>query len=213
MPPIDATHLLATFSAVFFVVDPIAVVPLFLAMTPGDDVAKRAVTAARACLVAAAVLLAFAIGGQALFHLFAITLPAFRIAGGILLLLTALDELQSRPPATRTTGVELAEAAVKDDVAIVPLAMPLLAGPGAIATVMVLASEARSTAQTAAVLGSVLVTMALTWGLLRAAERVDQLLGPTVRAIVVRITGLLLAAIGVQFVLSALLEVFPGLTR
>ena len=208
----DTTRVLATFSAVFFVVDPLAVVPLFIAMTPGDDARKRAGMAARACLVATAVLLAFAVGGQALFHLFAITLPAFRIASGILLLMTALEQLQSRsPPATRTTGIELAEAAAKDDISIVPLAMPLLAGPGAIATVMVLASESRTPMQTGTVIGSVLLTMALTWALLRVAERVDRFLGPTVRAILVRVTGLLLAAVGVQFILSALLEAFPGL--
>lgn len=210
----DTTRALATLSAVFFVVDPLAVVPLFLAMTPADDHAKRARMAARACLVATVVLVAFALGGQALFHLFSITLPAFRVAGGILLLLTAIEQLRSHSvPATRATGAEIAEGLGKDDIAIVPLAMPLLAGPGAIATVMVLASEARTPLQTGTVLGSILVTMAITWALLRGAERVDRWLGPTVRAVVVRVTGLLLAAVGVQFVLSALVEVFPGLAR
>lgn len=205
--------LVATFSAIFFVVDPVAVVPLFLAMTPGEDAAKRARTATRACIVATVVLVAFAGGGQVLFHALGITIPAFRVAGGLLLLLTALDELQVRPPATRTTAGEIAEGTAKEDIAVVPLAMPLLAGPGAIATVVVLAAQAKERWQIGAVVLAIVVTTGVAWALMQVAERVDRLLGATVRAVIVRVSGLLLAAVGVQFVVSGLAELFPGLVE
>lgn len=213
MPDLDYAWLAATFSAVFFVVDPIAVVPLFVAMTPDDDRAKRARTATRACLVAAVVLGGFALGGGLVFKALGLTLPAFQIAGGILLLMTALDELQTRTPSTRTSAPELAEGAAKDDISIVPLAMPLLAGPGAIATVMVLMANAREPWQTAAILGCIATTCLIAWVLLRMAEWVDRVLGATVRAIVGRVTGLLLAAVGVQFVVSGLTAAFPLLAK
>jgi multiple antibiotic resistance protein len=204
---------LGAFSAVFFVVDPIAVVPIFLAITPGDGDARRAGMARTASIVAAIVLMGFTLGGRALFHLFGVTLPAFEIAGGVLLLLTAIEQLRSSPPATRTSGPEIAAGSARDDVAIVPLALPLLAGPGSIATVMVLAGEASSWMQTLAILASILVTCAIGWALLSAAGAVDRALGASGKAVLLRITGLLLAAIAVQFILGGLLETFPGLAR
>jgi multiple antibiotic resistance protein len=204
---------LTALSAVFFVVDPIAVVPIFLAMTPHDDEGQRASMARRAALIAGAVLVAFAFGGQALFHLFGITLPAFKVAGGVLLLLTALDQLRSHEPETRTTRSEIAEGLAKEDVAVVPLALPLLAGPGSIATVIVLSAEAREAWQSTVLVLAIAGTCAVAWGALRAAARIDAALGATGRAVFLRVSGLLLAAVGVQFVLTGLGEAFPALTR
>src|SRR3954470_16865986 len=116
------------FSAIFFVVDPIAVVPVFITITEGDSEDKRRTMARRACVITAAILLTFMLCGGLIFQLFGLTLAAFKIAGGILLMLTALDMLRSLPSRTRTSGQEVSEAVNKPDVAIVPLAMPLLAG-------------------------------------------------------------------------------------
>src|SRR5579863_6643683 len=132
---------LVSLSAVFFVVDPFALIPIFLAMTRRDPPEKVRMTAARACAVAAALLAAFAAGGGLLFQVLGVTLAAFRVAGGLLLLVTALDMLRARPAGTRTSPGEEREGEEKADVAVVPLAMPLLAGPGALATVMVLAGR------------------------------------------------------------------------
>ena len=132
------SYAVVAFSAIFFVVDPIAVVPVFITITEGDSEQKRQQMARRACVITAAILLTFMVGGGLIFKLFGLTLAAFKIAGGLLLMLTALDMLRSMPSRTRTSGKEVHEAQAKPDVAIVPLAMPLLAGPGSIATVMVL---------------------------------------------------------------------------
>ena len=133
---------LVSVSAVFFVVDPIGVVPIFIAMTQGDSREKMRDTARRASLVAGVLLVFFALFGTFLFKVVGVSLSAFRVAGGIVLLITALDMLRARQSETRTSPEEAQEATGKEDVAIVPLAIPLLAGPGAIATVMVLMSRA-----------------------------------------------------------------------
>ena len=135
---------LVSLSAIFFVVDPISAVPVFLAMTRDDSAEKRRHTALRASVTAAFVLSAFALAGAWIFKLLGIGLPAFKVAGGVVLLLLALDMIRTQPSKTRITEGEVEAGAGKDDIAIVPLAMPLLAGPGSIATCIVLMARARS---------------------------------------------------------------------
>ncbi len=191
---------LVALSAVFFVVDPIGVVPIFIAMTHGDPPEKMRDTAGRASLVAAGLLIFFALCGTFLFKVVGVSLSAFRVAGGIVLLITALDMLRARQSETRTSPEEAQEATGKEDVAIVPLAIPLLAGPGAIATVMVLMSRASGVVSVLAVLLSILLTMVGSYFLLRGASLVQRVLGQSGVAIFQRVMGLLLAAIAVQFI-------------
>lgn len=200
---------LVAISALFFVVDPIGLVPVFVAMTEGDSAEKRRATAKKACLIFVGVLTFFTIGGGLIFQLLGVSLAAFKIAGGILLMLTALDMLRSKQSDTRTSGEEIGEAARKDDIAVVPLAMPLLAGPGAIATVMVLTAKAQNFWQLIPVLVSVLVTAVASYLMLRAATHVDRVMGVSGRAILERVMGLLLAAIAVQFVVTGVRDAFP----
>ncbi len=204
------TFTLLAFSAVFFVVDPFAVVPVFVSMTEGDDDAKRARMAARACLLCAGVLTFFALGGGVIFKLLGVTLAAFKVAGGVLLMLTALDMLRSQPAATRTSPQEVAEAAAKPDIAIVPLGMPLLAGPGSIATVMVLAGRSQRWWELIPIVLSIIITAVISYVVLRAAARVDRYMGHTGRAILERTMGLLLAALAVQFIIDGWREAFPA---
>lgn len=202
---------LLSLPAVLFIVDPVGVVPLFLAMTAGDSPEKCRSTARRATLTATGVLVFFALFGSLVFQAFGVTLAAFRVAGGLLLMLTALDMLHARPPATRTTPAETDEGATREDIAIVPLAMPLLAGPGAIATVMVLmAHHGPSWGNVAAVLAAIVVTMLVAYLLLRSAGRVKTVLGQTGIAILERVFGLILAAIAVQFIFDGGRELLTG---
>ena len=191
---------LVAFSAIFFVVDPIGVVPIFIAMTQGDSQEQLRDTARRASLVAAGLLVFFALFGTFLFKVVGVSLSAFRVAGGIVLLITALDMLRARQSEVRTSPEEAQEATIKEDVAIVPLALPLLAGPGAIATVMVLMSRASGVVPVVAVVASILITMAASYFLLRGASLVQRVLGQSGVAIFQRVMGLLLAAIAVQFI-------------
>ena len=187
--------------AVLFIVDPIGVVPLFVAMTANDSPEKCRAMALRASVTALFVLVFFALFGTVIFKVFGVTLAAFRVAGGLLLMLTALDMLRAQHPATKTSAAETQEGTEQEDIAIVPLAMPLLAGPGAIATVMVLMAEYGGEVTGAAtVIGCIAITFLVTWLLLRSANVVKRVLKQTGIAILERVFGLILAAIAVQFV-------------
>jgi len=204
---------LVAVSAVFFVVDPFGVVPIFLAVTAGDSMEKIQRTAFRASLTAFGLLVFFALFGTLIFKVAGISLGAFRIAGGILLLITGLDMLRARHSETRTSPEEEAEASQKEDVAIVPLAVPLLAGPGAIATVMVLMSRGNGIVAAVPVLVAITLTCLASYFILRAASLVLRVLGQSGVAILQRVMGLILAAIAVQFIAEGVRELFnlPGI--
>jgi multiple antibiotic resistance protein len=207
---------LVSISAVFVVVDPIAAVPFFLSLTAGEDAARRRRTARRAAVAAWAILTFFAVAGAVVFQLLGITLPAFKMAGGVLLLLTAIDMLRTRTPEARITAGEVQEGVEKDDVAIVPLAMPLLAGPGSVATVVVLMGRARAADQwwrALPVLGAIALTAFAAWVLLSFASQVDRVLGRTGLSVLERVAGLLLAAIALQFLIDGLADVLPDILR
>ena len=197
------------FSATFVIVDPLGVVPIFVVLTPGDTPDRRRDMARRACIVAWVLLTLFAIGGSLFFKALGVSLSAFKIAGGLLLLLTAIDQLRAQPVRTRTTAEEQSEGVSKEDVSIVPLAMPLLAGQGSIATAVMLTSRAKNAWYVLVVLAAITLTMGLTFAALSLSDRIERLLGTTGRLIVERLGGLVLAAFGVQFVLDGTIEVFP----
>jgi multiple antibiotic resistance protein len=203
---------LVTFTAVLFVVDPFAAVPIFLAITAGDSADKRRQMAARASLAAFVALTLFALAGGVIFQIFGISLGAFEIAGGIMLLLMAIDMMRATPSRTRSTEEEQRESAVKEDVAIVPLAVPMLAGPGAIATAMVLMKRAAwHLVPTAIVLASIALTCGITWAVLRGAARAQQFLKKTTLHVLERVMGLLLAAVAIEFMIGGLRDVWPAL--
>jgi len=208
----DLTFSLITLSAVFFVVDPLLVVPIFLAITAGDSVEKRRQTAARASLMAFATLTVFALAGGLIFRAFGISLGAFKIAGGLLLFLTSVDMMRAQPARTRSSHEEQEESAAKEDVAIIPMAIPLLSGPGSIATVMVLMSRAAwQPVRTAAVFIAILITCVLAWLLLRSAILAERFLTRTTINVAERVMGLLLAAIAVEFVAGGIRDLFPAI--
>src|SRR5262245_17749866 len=191
---------ISTFIAVLMVVDPFAAIPLFLTMTKGDTAARKRQTALKASLTVLVALLFFATTGEVVFRVFGITLGAFRCAGGLLLLLMAIDMMRAERSTTRTTDREVAEGMDKPEVGIVPLGIPILAGPGAIATATVLASGASTSAtKTAAVVGSIIATAIITYATLRAAPLLATVLKTTGLNVLNRVMGLILAAVAVQF--------------
>jgi multiple antibiotic resistance protein len=198
-------------SAIFFVVDPLAAVPFFLAMTRDAGAAERRETALRAALTAGVVLATFAVAGGFIFRVLGISIAAFKVAGGVVLLLLALDMIRTQPSRTRITAKEVEAGAGKEDVAIVPLAMPLLAGPGSIATAIVLMARAREGPWWHAlpVLGAIAITAAASYVILAGAARTERVLGRTGLAIVERAAGLLLVGIAVQFMIDGVRESFP----
>jgi len=192
------------FTSVLFIVDPLTAVPTFLAMTARDSPEVRQLMAKRGAWTCAITLTAFALGGSLIFRLFGITIGAFKIAGGVLIGLNALDMVQARRSQQRETAVEKAEGIEKEDVGIMPLGVPMLAGPGAISTVMVLAGASKSVVATAGVYVAIALTAFLTYVTLAAAPRVEKQLGQTGMRILTRLMGLVLCAIAVQFILDGI---------
>ena len=209
------TLCIVSLSAMFFVVDPVSAVPFFLAMTKDDDAAKRRETALRASVTVATVLAVAALAGDLVFRMLGISLGAFKVAGGVVLLLLSLDMIRTQPSRTRITEPEVEAGADKEDIAIVPLAMPLLAGPGSIATAIVLMARTHGGPwwHKLPVLGAIVVTAAASYLVLAGAARTERVLGRNGLAILERAAGLLLVAVSVQFLLDGLGETLPALLR
>jgi multiple antibiotic resistance protein len=193
-------------TSVFFLVDPFALIPMFLAVTATSPPDERRSVARRSALTCAIVLSTFAAAGSLIFKLFGITLPAFKIAGGIILLQIGLEMLQARQSGTKATPEEQQEGAEKEDASIIPLGMPMLAGPGAISTVMVLVGESHSWWRYTIVYGTILLTSYVSFLILSGADRVRHYLGETGIRILMRLMGLLLVALAVQFVANGLID-------
>ena len=197
-------YILLAFSSLFVIVDPLAAVPAFIAMTPQDGPEERIRMARLACCVMAGVLLVFALTGQLIFKLLGITMPAFRLAASVVLLLVALDMLRARRSRVQETTEETAAGAEKTDIAVTPLAVPMLAGPGAISTAILLENQADGIEKTVALCGCILAVSAVSYLILRWSAQGARWLSPIATSIAIRIMGLLLAAVAMQFALNAI---------
>ncbi len=202
-----ARFALVTFTSMLFIVDPIAAVPTYLVITQGETPDERRRTALRACIAMTVLLTLFAATGTLLFRAFGITLPAFRTAGGLILWFVAMDMLHGERR-TQEGRDELVEGQAKEDVALTPLAIPMLAGPGAISTAIVVAGQAHGLAQTIVVYAAIALTGAISFVSLRLGEPLLTRLGKTGIRVVTRVMGLILAAVAVQFVFSGVREAF-----
>jgi multiple antibiotic resistance protein len=193
-------------SSIFFLVDPFAALPTFLAVTAGADEQRRRKMAWKASMTALVVLSAFAVAGQYIFKMFQITVPAFELAGGVILLLIGLDMLQAKRSPTQESREEAAEAAAKEDAGIVPLGVPMLAGPGSITSVMVLVGQVTTRWQMVAILASIFVTAAICYLVLGNSFRVARALGETGVRILVRVMGMLLVALAMQYFVNGMAD-------
>jgi MarC family membrane protein len=202
-----ARFALVTFTSMLFIVDPIAAVPTYLVITQDETRPERQRTARRACIAMTVLLIVFAATGTLLFRAFGITLPAFRTAGGLILWFVAMDMLRGERR-TQEGREELLEGQIKEDVALTPLAIPMLAGPGAISTVIVLSGQAHGLLESGVVYGSIVLTGIVSFLALRVGEPLLGRLGKTGIRVVTRIMGLILAAVAAQFVLSGVKEAF-----
>ena len=200
------------FVSLFVTLDPIGNVPIFLSITPHNSEAERASMIARAVLVVFIVLVVFALCGNLIFRFFGVTIEAFRIVAGLLLLKIAFDMMEAKPARVRHTPEEDAEGAKREDVAIIPLAIPLLSGPGTISSVVALTGQAVKSPSVVPMFGILLLAIALNvliaFLALRSATPITRLLKETGTRVFTRIMGLILAAIAVQFVLTGIKEAF-----
>jgi len=190
-------------SSLFVIIDPLAAVPAFLAMTPTDTPEQRIRMARLACCVAGGVLIGFALAGRWIFKVLGITMPAFQLAASIVLLLVALDRVRAQRSRVQETSEERAAGVEKADIAVAPLAIPMLAGPGAISTAILLHSEAADLGQRLALFGCIAGVCLASYLILRFSASGARWLSPIAMKIIVRVMGLLLAAVAVQFMLNA----------
>lgn len=199
---IDLGFVITTFVTLFVVIDPLGLIPLFIALTQGMAPQQRRAIGMRACVIAAILLTLFGLLGEKLLDVIGISMPAFRIAGGILLFLTALDMLFER----RTQRREGQKTDPSHDPSVFPLAMPLIAGPGALASMILLVGQSGACwAGTLVVLAEMLLVVGITFALFLAAGVIERALGRTGTMVITRLLGMLLAALSVQFVIDGII--------
>jgi len=206
-----APYLMLSFGSVFSIVDPFAAVPIYLVLAGEAPRAAQRRSALIAAVTCFTILTSFSLAGSLIFGFFGITIPAFKIAGGVILFFVAVEMMSAKHSGTRSTAEEQREAEARGEVGLIPIGLPLLSGPGAIATVMVLAGKAADMRQRAALHVSILAVSLLTYGVLLSATYVARVLGKTGLNVIGRIMGLILAAVAMQFVLDGVREAFPRL--
>ena len=200
--------LIAAFTTLFVIIDPIGLAPIFVALTHGLTAAQRRAILIRALVISFCLMLAFMFVGEALLGFIGISMPAFRIAGGILLFLTALEMLFQKRQERRQGNADAGAAEHHDDPSVFPIAMPLIVGPGTITTIILLAGQAEGAldfAAITAVFAAVLMIAAL---LFLASGLIERALGQTGINIVTRLLGMLLAALAIQFILDGIAQSF-----
>lgn len=200
---------LSAFITMFVVIDPPGCAPIYAGLTKGATQAQRRNMAIRATIIAGAILLTFALFGEALLGALHIELDSFRIAGGLMLFLIALDMVFEKRTQRREERAEKVAATPEiEDVSVFPMAMPMLAGPGAIASIMLLMSKSQGTQGTLVVLGALFIVLLMTMVALIAAGPLMKLFGDRVEAVITRLLGVLLAALAAQYVIDGLKSAF-----
>lgn len=210
---VSGQFVLVALVSIFTIVNPLGATSLFLAHTSSLSDAGVDRVARRASIASALVLIFFALTGATLFRLLGITIPSFRIAGGILLFMVALDMLKGENVRSRTLPEDQQEALEKDDISLIPLAIPLLSGPGAITAVIVLMTRAKSVAADSVVILSILVTAFVTYLVLIKAPILLRIFKPSGVRVMNRLNGLLLAGISIQFVIDGIKELVPEFSK
>ena len=193
------------------IIDPPGVVPIFASLTRGDPLRRRQATAVRASIVAWAILMFFALLGKPMLHALGISLASFRIAGGVMLFIIALDMVFERRSQRRESRAQSIEGTPEaEDISVFPIAIPMIAGPGSIASAMLWVSRADDLQHIAVVLPAITVVIALTLLSLLAAAPIMKLLGPRIEVVITRILGVILAALAAQFIVDGLKQSFPS---
>ena len=212
MNPSLFVYFVKTFAALFAILNPIGAVPIFVSLSEGrsNDEVRR--IPRRTAMAVCAILIVAAFFGQRILGFFGVGIPAFRIAGGILILIMAIAMVRARQPRAKYTPKEATESAEKEDIAVVPLAVPLLAGPGAISTVILNAQHSTKFVHIPVMIGAILLMGGAIYVLFKVGAPLAKRLGKTGINIITRIMGLMLAAVAVEFMTDGLAEIFPMLT-
>jgi multiple antibiotic resistance protein len=201
---------LNAFVTLFVIIDPVALVPIFMGLTQRMTAPERNKSASKACWISAILLVVFAVGGEKLLNLMGISEAAFQIAGGFLLMIASVEMVVAHHTGlTSTTPPEQKEASFSRDITVFPLAIPLISGPGALTTVILFMQEAENSLFDQCVLvGIVLIVIGITFGFLRVAPHIQKLLGVTGSNVVTRVFGIILTALATQFIITGVKSAF-----
>lgn len=210
---LEWTGYIKIFTTLLAIVNPLGVIPIFISLTGGSTAHERRHIARTASITVAVVLIAATLMGKPLLNFFGVSIASFKVGGGILLMLMAVAMMQAKHAESKQTPEEAEEAEDKESIAVVPIGMPLLAGPGAISTVIIYADASSQPMHIGLIIVSSLLVALLTWGSLNIANPISKMLSKTGINIVIRIMGLLLAAISIEFITGGLLQLLPGLER
>jgi multiple antibiotic resistance protein len=210
---IEWTVYVKIFTTLLAIVNPLGVVPIFVSLTGGLAEGERRHIARTTSIAVAVVLIFSALLGKPLLDFFGVSIASFKVGGGILLLLMAIAMMQAKHKQSNQTPEEAEEAEEKESIAVVPIAMPLLAGPGAISTVIIYADQSVQPLHIGLIIAICLLISLLTWAALNVANPLSRMLSKTGINIATRLMGLILAAIAVEFISGGLIQLLPGLAR
>ncbi len=210
-PPMDWVMYTKIFVSLLFMVDPVAAIPTYLASTEGETRGERRRTAGTAAFAVACVLVLFTLAGEHILALFSISISSFRVAGGMILMMLAFSMLGGKAGPTKQRPQEAEEAIDKENVGVIPLAIPLMAGPGAMSSIIVYSHQDPSWQHQLVLIGIVAVIAVIAWLCLLSAELIRKGIGQTGMNIMTRIMGILIAAIAVEFVAAGMVGLMPGL--
>ena len=210
---IEWTGYIKIFTSLLAIVNPLGVIPIFVSLTRSSTEQERRHIARTTSITVAVILIVAALIGKLLLNFFGVSIASFKVGGGILLLLMSIAMMQAKHTQSKQTPEEAEEAEEKQSIAVVPIAMPLLAGPGAISTVIIYAHASFQPLQISVILISSVLVALLTWGALIVANPLSKVMSKTAINIATRLMGLLLAAIAVEFIAGGLSQLLPGLTK
>ena len=208
-----AKFALLCFTSLLAIINPLSATPMYLALTEGYTREHRRRTLRAAMVTSLSVLVAFGLLGGAIFQFFGITIHAFRIAGGFIFFGIGMDMLQAKRARGKVTEEEEQEGLVRENIGVTPLGIPMITGPGAITTVMVLMTEAGTTPRVAAVFGSVVLVLAISWAVLSAAPTLVRFFGQTGLNVMTRLMGLLVTVVAVQFIIDGARPILTEIIR
>lgn len=206
------TFFIYAFTSVFVIVNPVSGLMSFLSLTAGMDKDERRYVAGRSVAIACVLAVVFAVSGEFILRLFNITADSLRVAGGILLLMIAMDMLHARTSRESMTPEEVKEAAKREDISVFPIAIPLLTGPGAITTVILVLRAGETPILKTTAVAAILLTFTLAYFIFRFAVRINKFMGVTVSLVITRVMGLFLGAIAVDFIAEGVWNIYKAFT-
>ena len=199
------------FTSIFIIVNPIGGIITFISLTAGMSTKERIAIAKRSVTVACALAIIFALAGELILRIFGVTVDSLRVAGGVLLFIVALNMVQARLSRESVTEEEIEDAADREDIAVFPIAIPLLTGPGAITTVIVVIRTGQNLELKILTIAAIIVTFALSYLIFRFADRINKILGVTGSLVITRVMGLLLGAIAVNFIATGIWNIYQSM--